>query len=185
VYTFYDTCTDLYVTLCITTVLIMHVQKVKHVNISANINLFIAIGATNILRTIVLMISNLVSAILILKKVPQVVIMIAWPIINLLFILLVGYDTDIARLIRKAQHTRSHTYSSTSCTGLTPDPKAEYSLDKIPSSQLLQISSQQRSESIYQLQPTHTPHSHSSQSYNDTGPSASSRSVDDEMLKDA
>jgi hypothetical protein len=160
VYTFYDTFTDLYVTLCITTVLLMHLRKVKHVHIATNINLFLAIGATNILRTIVLMVSNLVSAVLILTEERQAVIMIAWPVINLLFILLVGYDTDIARLIRRAQPPRSHDHNSSSRTGLTPncDGCGNYSSDKIHSNQSLPVSSQQAADNMYQLQPTiHTP----------------------------
>lgn len=138
----------------------MHVRKVKHVHITTNINLFLAVGATNILRTIVLMISNLVSAVLILTEERQAVIMIAWPIINLLFILLVGYDTDIARLLRRTQPSRTQDHDSSSRTGLTPncDGCGNYSSDKIHSNQSLPASTQQVSDNIYQLEPTvHTP----------------------------
>ncbi|KAI8582960.1 hypothetical protein K450DRAFT_225645 [Umbelopsis ramanniana AG] len=186
VYTFYDTFTDFYVTLCITTILIMHVRKVKNVHMATNINLFIAIGATNILRTIVLMISNLASAVLILTEERQAVIMIAWPVINLLFILLVGYDTDIARLIRKAQRPRSH-HNNSSRTGLTPHPDGceNYSSDKMHSNQSLPVVSPHPTENIYQLQPTtHDPLSRSSPIDPETGQSSPSIVCDEQMFKD-
>jgi hypothetical protein len=162
VYTFYDTLTDLYVTICITTILIQHIRKVKNVNVAANINLFMAVGATNVMRTTVLMISNLVSAALILIQERQVVIMITWPIINLLFILLVGHDNDIARLLRKL-HRATTRRGNSSRTILTPDPDChEYNIDKIPSTHSAHHSSNSNHNSTYQLQatnitPIHTP----------------------------
>ncbi|KAI9288455.1 hypothetical protein BC943DRAFT_156483 [Umbelopsis sp. AD052] len=187
VYTFYDTFTDLYVTLCITTILIMHVRKVKNVHIATNLNLFIAIGATNILRTIVLMISNLASAVLILTEERQSVIMIAWPVINLLFILLVGYDTDIARLIRRAQGSQSSHPHSSSRTGLAPhaDGCEDYSSDKIHSNQSLPVISPHSADNIYQLQPTtHAALSHTPQVDPETGQSSPPIICDEQMFKD-
>lgn len=159
-YTFYDTFIDLYVTLCITTILIMHIKKVKNVNVVTNIGLFIAIGATNVLRTTVLMISNLISAVLILIQESQVVIMITWPIINFLFILLVGYDTDIARLLRKIHCSSSNQRHDTSRSELAPSPGCghEYNSDKISSLQSEQNSSNPNNDSTYQLQRTLSPH---------------------------
>jgi hypothetical protein len=162
-------------------------RKVKHVHISANINLFMAIGATNILRTIVLMISNLISAVLILTEERQSVIMITWPIINLLFILLVGHDTDIARLIRKSQGLRSHPHNSSSRTGLTPhlDGCEDYSSDKMHSSQSLPVSSPHPNDNIYQLQPTtHNPLSRKPIEDPETGQSSPPTLCEEQMFKD-
>jgi hypothetical protein len=157
---------DLYVTLCISIVLIKHIRRVKHANLSANINLFLAIGATNCLRTIILMMSNIASAALILSKVNQVVIMITWPIINLLFVLLVGYDTDIARVLRILHQAGSSSRQNSSGSGLSQDLAQcngqNYSSDKCSnvSSQSANRSSQQN-DSTYQLQPTHISSDHS------------------------
>jgi len=134
----------------------MHIKKVKNVNVVTNISLFMAVGATNVLRTTVLMISNLVSAVLILIQEDQVVIMITWPIINFLFILLVGYDTDIARLLRKLHRSSSNQRQDSSQTELAPNPGSghEYNCDKISSLQSEQNSSNLNNDSAYQLQPT-------------------------------
>jgi hypothetical protein len=138
----------------------MHIKKVKNVNVVTNISLFMAVGATNVLRTTVLMISNLISAVLILIQETQVVIMITWPIINFLFILLVGYDTDIARLLRKIHRSSRNQRQDSSQTELAPSPGSghEYNCDKISSLQSEQNSSNLNNDSAYQLQPTLSPH---------------------------
>lgn len=165
VYTLYDTLTDLYVTLAITVILMIHIKKVKHADISTNVSLFMAIGVTNVLRTIILMICNLVSASLIIAKERQVVIMIAWPIINLLFILLVGHDTDIARAIRKMHQNFPH--QSGSSASLSPSNGAtdqEYNSDKHSNNSSSVHNSTAPNDSLFQLQPTSTTHTSGSHS---------------------
>jgi hypothetical protein len=145
---------------------VIHVQKVKHADITTNVSLFLAIGVTNVLRTIILMVCNLVSAILIISKERQVVIMIAWPIINLLFILLVGHDTDIARAIRKMHQNYPHrSNSSASLSPTNGSNVQEYSSDKYSNNSTPVHNPSAHTDSLFQLQPTstttHTSTSHS------------------------
>ncbi|KAG2179866.1 hypothetical protein INT43_003652, partial [Umbelopsis isabellina] len=174
VYTLYDTLTDLYVTMAIIVILVIHIKKIKHADISTNISLFMAIGVTNVLRTVILMVCNLVSASLIISKERQVVIMIAWPIINLLFILLVGHDTDIAKAIRKMH--QNFPRSSGSSASLSPSNGAtdqEYNSDKHSNNSSSVHNSTAPNDILFQLQPTttttHTSHtSHTSGSHSPT-----------------
>jgi len=108
IYTIYDAVTDLYVTLAILTILIKHINNVKSVDDPiTNVGLYFAIGVTNVIRTICLMASNILSAAMIISHTPIITTETAWAVTNILFVMLIGHDRDIAAVIRNMYADRN------------------------------------------------------------------------------
>ncbi|KAI9024388.1 hypothetical protein CLU79DRAFT_700332 [Phycomyces nitens] len=102
-YTFLDTTIDLYTTLMISTILITHIRRIHSIHAPANSSIYFAVLFHNVGRTFLLTIANLISAIFILSQINTDLIICLWTTTNFLFILLVGFDTDITRSIRVLQ----------------------------------------------------------------------------------
>ncbi|CDS02841.1 hypothetical protein LRAMOSA00244 [Lichtheimia ramosa] len=101
VYTVYDTLVDLYVTIAIGITLYRHVKRVRNSIDDEQTSLpYHAIIMQNVIRTTVLFLSNLATVILMLKSANQAVLIIYWPVTNILFILLIGYDSDLVQVVR-------------------------------------------------------------------------------------
>ncbi|CAO0796053.1 unnamed protein product [Mucor circinelloides] len=116
VYTLYDTLIDLYVTIMISAILISHIRSLVSDRMRVNKLLYTSVIYHNVIRTICLTIVNLISAIFIIMKNQVDVIMLLWPIINICFVILVGYDSDVTKAIRKLQQKRWRTLSNMTST---------------------------------------------------------------------
>ncbi|KAK4517268.1 uncharacterized protein ATC70_000600 [Mucor velutinosus] len=116
VYTLYDTLIDLYVTIMISAILISHIRSLVSDRMKVNKLLYTSVIYHNVIRTICLTIVNLISAIFIIMKNQTEVIMLIWPIINICFVILVGYDSDVTKAIRKLQQKRWRTLSNMTST---------------------------------------------------------------------
>ncbi|ORX47220.1 hypothetical protein DM01DRAFT_249496, partial [Hesseltinella vesiculosa] len=103
VYTFMDLLIDLYVTATVTYILISHIKQLERAHVPVDTRLYIAIVSQNAIRTTLLSIVNLMSAVFLLLKLDTDAIMLIWPVINVFVILLIGYDSDICRTIRHLQ----------------------------------------------------------------------------------
>ncbi|KAI7879032.1 hypothetical protein K492DRAFT_116750, partial [Lichtheimia hyalospora FSU 10163] len=101
VYTVYDTLADLYVTVAIGVTLFRHVKRIRStLDDEQSSGSYHAIIMQNIIRTTVLFLSNLATVVFMLKSANQIVLIIYWPITNMLFILLIGYDSDLVQVVR-------------------------------------------------------------------------------------
>ncbi|KAI9354395.1 hypothetical protein BD770DRAFT_324830 [Pilaira anomala] len=113
VYTLYDTFIDVYVTVVISCVLITHIRSLVADRMKVNKNLYTSVIYHNVFRTVCLTIVNLISAIFIIMQGQEYVIMLLWPIINIFFVVLVGYDSDVTKSIRKLRQKRWRTLPTT------------------------------------------------------------------------
>ncbi len=66
VYTLFDTCIDLYVTIMISAILISHIRSLVSDRMKINKNLYISVIYHNVIRTVLLTVVNLISAIFII-----------------------------------------------------------------------------------------------------------------------
>ncbi|KAG2219735.1 hypothetical protein INT45_007774 [Circinella minor] len=98
---FANTAIDLYVTIMIGFFLSKHIRRLRATRTQGNVSSYIGILIQNIIRTTILTIVNLISAIFILEKTTIRGIMVIWPIVNLLFVVLIGYDADLAQAVRR------------------------------------------------------------------------------------
>ncbi|KAI9484639.1 hypothetical protein BDB00DRAFT_854182 [Zychaea mexicana] len=105
VYTFFDTAIDLYVTIMIAYFLARHIHQLRAAQTQGNIPSYVGIVVQNILRTLILTVVNLASAVFILRGNSPYGIMVIWPIVNTLFVLLIGYDVDLAQAMRRLHFT--------------------------------------------------------------------------------
>lgn len=100
-FTIYDGATDLYVTVAVLTILSLHINNVKRDNdFLTNTGMYIAVALTNVLRTFFLMASNVLSATLIILNTQPVVTQMVWAIADILIVMLIGHDKDIAVVIK-------------------------------------------------------------------------------------
>ncbi|KAI8639175.1 hypothetical protein BD408DRAFT_350460 [Parasitella parasitica] len=116
VYTLYDTLIDLYVTIVISGILISHIRSLLSDKMKVNKLLYTSVISHNVIRTICLTIVNLISAIFIIMKNQADVIMLLWPIINIFFVTLVGYDSDVTKAIRQLRQKRWRSLSNVTST---------------------------------------------------------------------
>ncbi|KAI9264053.1 hypothetical protein BDA99DRAFT_508253 [Phascolomyces articulosus] len=105
VYTFYDTAIDLYVTLMIAFFLSKHIYRLHRTGTQGNISTYIGIVVQNIIRTTILTVVNLISAVFIIQKITSYGIVVLWPVVNVLFVLLIGYDADLAQAMRHLHYS--------------------------------------------------------------------------------
>ncbi|KAI8882419.1 hypothetical protein K501DRAFT_251539 [Backusella circina FSU 941] len=101
VYTLFDTILDFYVTIVITYILVSHINSFAAHNIKINKRIYTSVIYHNVIRTTCLTAVNLISAIFIIIKSKSRNLMILWPIINIFFVVLVGYDSDVTKAIRQ------------------------------------------------------------------------------------
>ncbi|CAO3654371.1 unnamed protein product [Mucor hiemalis] len=116
VYTLFDTVLDLYVTFMISGILIHHIRSLVSDRMKVNQNLYTSVILHNVMRTVLLTIVNLISTIFIVMKHKTDVIMLLWPIINIAFVILVGYDSDVTKAIRKLRQRRWRSVSAMTST---------------------------------------------------------------------
>ncbi|KAG2195528.1 hypothetical protein INT46_006185 [Mucor plumbeus] len=116
VYTLYDTLIDIYVTVMISAILISHIRSLVSDRMKVNKLLYTSVIYHNVIRSVCLTIVNLISAIFIIMKNHVDTIMLLWPIINICFIILVGYDSDVTKAIRKLRQKRWRTISNMTST---------------------------------------------------------------------
>lgn len=103
-YTIVDCFIDLYVSVVITLVLSKHIRNLKAMGVKGNSSLYISVVATNVFRTLTLLILNLWCTVYFFVSNDSVVmVLIIWPINNLLFIVLIGYDTNITKSVSNLQ----------------------------------------------------------------------------------
>ncbi|KAI9323836.1 hypothetical protein BX666DRAFT_1846930 [Dichotomocladium elegans] len=100
VYTLYDTVVDFYVTAMIAYSLNNHVRELRSAHTTGNRASYFIIIAQNVTRTTILTLGNLVTAILLFLHRRHVAIMVAWPVTNILLVLLIGYDTELSIVIQ-------------------------------------------------------------------------------------
>lgn len=65
-YTLFDTLIDLYVTIVIAYILVKHILRLRRTRTEGKVSVYISIIAQNVVRTIILTLSNLTSAVLII-----------------------------------------------------------------------------------------------------------------------
>ncbi|KAI8875719.1 hypothetical protein K501DRAFT_202014 [Backusella circina FSU 941] len=106
VYTLYDTLIDLYVTIMITCILVSHIRALVAERMKINNVVYTSVIYNNVIRTVCLTIVNLISAIFIILQNQGIYIMLLWPIINIFFVILVGYDSDVTKAIRDLRQKR-------------------------------------------------------------------------------
>ncbi|KAL0085734.1 hypothetical protein J3Q64DRAFT_1740569 [Phycomyces blakesleeanus] len=102
-YTFLDTAIDLYATLMISFILITHIRRIHSLHTPASSSIYFAVLYHNVGRTFLLTVANLISAIFILSQIDTDLIIFIWTATNFLFVLLIGFDTDVTRSIRVLQ----------------------------------------------------------------------------------
>ncbi|CAO3583940.1 unnamed protein product [Absidia cylindrospora] len=105
VYTSIDTIVDFYATCMICFILVRHMRKLNREGlVTASTHQYISIAAYNCTRCLLLTIVNLISAVGIGSRLGNSyfipLVNTLWPITNLLFVALIGYDTDFTKVIR-------------------------------------------------------------------------------------
>ncbi|KAI8061835.1 uncharacterized protein B0P05DRAFT_556843 [Gilbertella persicaria] len=116
VYTLYDTVLDIYVTISISGILINHIRTLKADRMRVNKLLYTSVIYHNIFRSVGITITSLISTIFIIMKNQEEIIMLIWPIIDTFLVILVGYDSDLTRAIRKLQSRRWRSASNMTST---------------------------------------------------------------------
>lgn len=106
VYTIYDTVVDIYVTIIITTILVSHIRSLTSGHLRISITLYTSVIYNNVIRTVLLTILNIILAAFIFTSNGNKYTMIVWPITNMGFVLLIGYDSDITKTIQKLRQGR-------------------------------------------------------------------------------
>ncbi|KAG1260871.1 hypothetical protein G6F68_007108 [Rhizopus microsporus] len=130
VYTLYDTVIDVYVTMMISIILISHIRSLAFDDMRINIILYTSVIYNNVIRTVALTIVNLLSAIFIITKNSNEAIMLVWPIINVVFVCLVGYDSDVTKAIRKLRQRHWRQANSSANIDLGSVPSASQPMPK-------------------------------------------------------
>ncbi|CEG67429.1 hypothetical protein RMATCC62417_03862 [Rhizopus microsporus] len=130
VYTLYDTVIDVYVTMMISIILISHIRSLAFDDMRINIILYTSVIYHNVIRTVALTIVNLLSAIFIITKNSNEAIMLVWPIINIVFVCLVGYDSDVTKAIRKIRQRHWRQANSAANIDLGRVPSASQPMPK-------------------------------------------------------
>ncbi|KAI8062108.1 hypothetical protein BC940DRAFT_309551 [Gongronella butleri] len=105
IYTFADLLIDLYVTIMVTYILVSHIRQLEKAHVPVDTRLYIGIVSQNVIRTVSLSIVNLMSVVFLLLKLSSDAIMLIWPIINIFVVLLIGYDSDVAKTIIHLQES--------------------------------------------------------------------------------
>ncbi|KAI8984698.1 hypothetical protein BDF20DRAFT_861274 [Mycotypha africana] len=150
VYTLYDTVVDFYVTLMISIVLISHIRSIISTRMKVNTLLYTSVIYNNVLRTLCITIVNLMSTLLIIMENKMIKIMLLWPIINILIVCLVGYDSDVTKAIQKIRQRHWQTLSATA-TSVTLDLN-EFPMNEAGLSHLQQQPQEQEQEQQQQQQ---------------------------------
>ncbi|KAG0765217.1 hypothetical protein G6F60_004995 [Rhizopus arrhizus] len=122
VYTLYDTSIDIYVTCIISAILIMHIRSLTFGDMRISITLYTSVIYNNVIRTFLLTIVNIISAAFIFTSNGNKYTMIVWPVTNIGFILLVGYDSDVTKTIQKLRQGHWRQTASNSNIGLRQVP---------------------------------------------------------------
>ncbi|KAI8380839.1 hypothetical protein BD560DRAFT_387289 [Blakeslea trispora] len=126
VYTFYDTILDIYVTISISGILIAHIRSLKADRMKVNKLLYTSVIYHNVFRSVGITITSLISSIFIIMKNREETVMLIWPIVDTFFVILVGYDSDLTKAIRKLRTRRRNTPSNVPSTldlsGTSPVP---------------------------------------------------------------
>ncbi|RCH99239.1 hypothetical protein CU098_010439 [Rhizopus stolonifer] len=117
VYTLYDTTLDIYVTAIISAILVSHIRSLTFGDMRTSITLYTSVIYNNIIRTVLLTIVNIISAAFIFTYT-----MIIWPVTNIGFVLLIGYDSDITKTIQKLRQGRWRQAGSSYNIGLDKVP---------------------------------------------------------------
>ncbi|KAI9471998.1 MAG: hypothetical protein EXX96DRAFT_653175 [Benjaminiella poitrasii] len=100
-YAIYDALFDIYVSVIITFILYRHIRKICTEGVQGNFNLYISVIVANVIRTIILSLISIGCAIYYLTNIRNpVLILIIWPVTNMFFIILIGYDTNITQAIK-------------------------------------------------------------------------------------
>ncbi|KAI9270843.1 hypothetical protein BY458DRAFT_546988 [Sporodiniella umbellata] len=105
VYTLYDATLDIYVTAIITVILVSHIRSLALGSMRISITLYTSVIYNNVIRTVLLTIVNCISAAFNFTGDSNNYIMTVWPITNIGFVLLVGYDSDITKTIQNLRHS--------------------------------------------------------------------------------
>ncbi|KAI8887319.1 hypothetical protein K501DRAFT_175735 [Backusella circina FSU 941] len=103
-YTFIDLITDVYVSATVSWVLLHHIKKLHLANIRGNVSLYISVLVSNVFRTVILTVINIISTTYFFTSNANTAAFIfLWPVSNILYIILIGYDTKIADTVRYLQ----------------------------------------------------------------------------------
>ncbi|ORZ10827.1 hypothetical protein BCR42DRAFT_422106 [Absidia repens] len=126
VYTTLDTAVDFYATCAICIVLIRHMWKLDQDGlVTANTHRYLSLCIYNGTRTLLLTIGNLIAVVGIGMKLDNTyfipLVSTLWPVTNLMFIALIGYDTDFTEVIRN-MHSYFVEGKPTSPSDLSPPP---------------------------------------------------------------
>ncbi|KAI8368418.1 hypothetical protein EDC96DRAFT_441596 [Choanephora cucurbitarum] len=116
VYTFYDTILDIYVTVSISGILIAHIRSLKADRMKVNKLLYTSVIYHNVFRSVGITITSLVSSFFLIMKNREEIIMLIWPIVDTFFVILVGYDSDLTKAIRKLRTRRRNVSSNVPST---------------------------------------------------------------------
>ncbi|GAA5796693.1 hypothetical protein HPULCUR_002068 [Helicostylum pulchrum] len=78
------------------------VTDIRSLGISGNVTLYASIVVTNVIRTTVLSIVNIITAIYLLVNVySPITLYILWPVTSICLLVLIGYDTNITNAMRR------------------------------------------------------------------------------------
>ncbi|CAO3585804.1 unnamed protein product [Absidia cylindrospora] len=136
VYTTLDTVVDFYATCAICVVLIRHMRKLDQDGlVTANTHRYLSMCIYNGTRTLLLTIGNLIAVVGIGMKLDDTyfipLVSTLWPVTNLMFIALIGYDTDFTEVIRN-MHSRLVEGKPTSPSDLPLPPLDDLSTSDSP-----------------------------------------------------
>ncbi|ORX46107.1 hypothetical protein DM01DRAFT_1349168 [Hesseltinella vesiculosa] len=102
-YTSVDTLVDLIVAVSISVILVRHMMRLNEEGMATktNIRSYVAVTVYNGFRTGILTVVNLLAAIVIATNDQSLpLVRVLWPLTNYIFLLLVGYDTDLTKALR-------------------------------------------------------------------------------------
>ncbi|KAI8374251.1 uncharacterized protein BYT42DRAFT_575712 [Radiomyces spectabilis] len=102
-YTIVDMLIDMYVTFMIIFILVRHIRLLMAADVPSSISLYFAVIYNNSIRTFLLTIVSLFSAVFLLLRDPDDAVKLIWAVINLFFVILIGYDADVTKGIRRLQ----------------------------------------------------------------------------------
>ncbi|KAI7898263.1 uncharacterized protein BX663DRAFT_564919 [Cokeromyces recurvatus] len=103
-YALFDALLDGYVSFMITFILCRHIRELNVERVQGNVNLYISVVLSNVIRTVVLTIVSIACAVYYLSTYRDPILpLIIWPVTNVFFILLIGYDTNITNALKSVR----------------------------------------------------------------------------------
>ncbi|KAI9359721.1 hypothetical protein BD770DRAFT_319508, partial [Pilaira anomala] len=127
IFAIFDSALDVYVTLTITIILTRHIKRINSTGARGNINLYISVVLTNAIRTAALSVVNIFATVYHILNIIN--IYIVWPIVSIVLLITVGYDTNITYTIKRLRdqsqqgndsHTIRNTLLNSNCSSSSP-----------------------------------------------------------------